>query len=142
LGLSVPVWPRHIEEIRDHEMKSIGLNQMSDTELVSEFVAAAKARGLAVTELDSRCANVWFDRMKAVDQELRARGTAARMALGPLLDVPDRFVRYYAAIYLLALMPDEARTVLEWNAAYGADTLGADARGFLQAIDDGSYKPN
>jgi hypothetical protein len=51
-------------------------------------------------------------------------------------------VRYYAAIYLLALMPDQARAVLAWNATYGADTLAADARGFLKALDDGSYKPS
>jgi hypothetical protein len=110
--------------------------------LISQFVIAAKARGQAVTEIDSRRANVWFDYMKAVDQELRARGKSARVQLEPLLDDPDRFVRYYAAIYLLGLMPDRARAVLEWNAKYGADTLAADARGFLNALDDGSYQPS
>jgi uncharacterized protein DUF2019 len=120
---------------------STKLSQMSDLELISQFVSAAKARGQAVAELNSRRANVWFDRMKAVDQELRARGSSARAQLGQLLNDSDRFVRYYAAIYLLGLMPDQARTVLEWNAKYGADTLAADARGFLTALDDGSYKP-
>ena len=115
---------------------------MSDSELVSQFAGAAKARGQAVTELDSRRANIWFDRMKAIDRQLRTRGKATRLTLAPLLDDPDRFVRYYAAIYLLGLMPDQARTVLKWNAKYGADTLAADARGFLDALEDGSYKPN
>jgi hypothetical protein len=115
---------------------------MSDAELIAQFVAAAMGRGQAVTELDSRRANIWFDRMQALDQELRERGRSVRMKLQPLLGNSDRFVRYYAAIYLLALVPDQARAVLEWNAKYGADTLAADARGFLSAMDDGSYKPS
>jgi hypothetical protein len=123
-------------------VKSAEFNQMSDADLVNQFVTAAKARGQAVTEFDSRRANAWFDRMKAIDGQLRARGDTARLELLPLLQASDRFVRYYAAIYLLALVPDQARAELKLSAKYGTDTLAVNARSFLDALENGSYKPS
>jgi hypothetical protein len=80
--------------------------------------------------------------MKAIDTELHSRGLDARLSLGALLDNEDRFVRYYAAIRLLGLLPNKARSVMEWNAKYSADSIAADARGFLGGLDDGSYRPD
>lgn len=92
--------------------------------------------------LDTRRANVCFDQMKAVDAEMRARGIEARKTLIPLLNDPDRYVRYYAAIYLLGLAPDQARAILEWNTRFEVGILAADARGMLRALDEGTYKPD
>ncbi len=114
----------------------------SDWELASKFAEIAKNRGSAVLDLDSRKANIQFDHMKLIDQELRKRGTKARLSLVRLLDDPNRLVRFYAAIYLLGLVPNKARAILEWNAKYGCDPLGANARGFLQGLDEGTYKPD
>jgi hypothetical protein len=123
-------------------MKSRGISRITDAELVSQFSAIAKARGEATMMLDTRRANACFDRMKAVDLEMRARGTETRKALVPLLSNPDRYVRYYAAMYLLALAPDQARAILEWNTKFEVGILAADARGMLRALDEGTYKPD
>jgi len=113
---------------------------MTDIELVFQFLEIAKVRGEATMMLDTRRANACFDRMKAVDLEMRARGTETRKALIPLLSDPNRYVRYYSAMYLLALAPDQARAILEWNTKFEVGILAADARGMLRALDDGTYK--
>lgn len=120
----------------------VGQKTATYQQLVERFVTTAKARGEAVTDLDTRRANVCFDQMKAIDREMRARGTEAQKALIPLLHDRNRFVQYYASIYLLGLVPDEARAVLEWNAKYGVGLIAADARGFLRELDEGTYKPD
>ena len=115
---------------------------MDDHELISKFVTIAQGRGAAVTNLDSERANRLIGQMRAIDRELRRRGRSARLELAPLLHHRDRFVRYYAALYLLGLLSNESRAVLEWNAKYGADSLAADARMYLRSLDDGSYQPD
>jgi hypothetical protein len=112
----------------------------SDEMLVARFALLAKARGEATLDLDNRLANRLFDQMKAIGDELRARGTTARLSMTPLLDDEDRFVRYYAAIYFLRLVPDKARALLEWNARYWAGSIAADARMGLQMLDEGTYR--
>jgi hypothetical protein len=123
-------------------MKSRGVARMTDAELVSKFSAIAKARGEATMMLETRRANACFDQMKAVDLEMRSRGTEARKALIPLLSDPDRYVRYYAAMYLLTVAPEQARAILEWNTRFEVGILAADARGMLRALDEGTYKPD
>jgi len=80
--------------------------------------------------------------MEAIDSVLRRRGVESRIKLVVLLDDKNRFVRYYAAEYLLGLVPDRARAVIEWNAKYGFDAIAGDARGLLRALDTGQYKPD
>jgi hypothetical protein len=123
-------------------MKSRNLAHLSTEDLVGRFISTAKERGTAVLDLNSRRANVFYDRMKAIDDELRSRGREARLKLAPLLRDPDRFIRFYAAEKLLGLVPEESRSVMEWNAKYGGDSLAADARGFLWALDAGTYRPD
>jgi hypothetical protein len=123
-------------------MRSRGISRMTDAELVFRFSMIAKERGKAAMMLDTRRANVCFDQMKAVDLEMRARGIETRKALVPLLSNPDRYVRYYAAMYLLALAPDQARAILEWNTKFEVGILAADARGMLRALNEGTYKPD
>lgn len=91
-------------------------------------------------DLDTRLANVLFDRMAAIENQLRDRG--ARLALCPLLDDADRFVSFYTAEALLGLVPDKSRAILERNAKYWDDLLAADARGTLRDLDAGRYKPD
>jgi|SRR5580704_15706880 hypothetical protein len=122
-------------------MRQTKIAQSTDSELVAEFAAFAKERGAAVLDLDAGRANILFDRMRGIDRELRTRGGDARLALAPLLDDSDRFVRFYAAVYLLSLLPDKSRAVMEWNAKYGGGSIAADARRFLRGLDEGTYKP-
>jgi hypothetical protein len=120
----------------------MNLTQLPTDTLIDRFSEIAKERGTAVLDLDSRRANIYFDQMLAIDNELRARGREARLRLAPLLRDPDRFIRFYAAEKLLGLVPSESRAVMEWNARYEADSIAANARGFLRALNAGTYKPD
>jgi hypothetical protein len=118
------------------------LGDLSDTELVSRFAAAAKELGATVQDSATPQANSNFRFMEQIDVVLRARGRESRLLLLPLLDNQDRFVRYYAAQYLLGLVPDRARAVIEWNAKYGFDAIAGDAGMTLDHLDTGFYKPD
>ena len=115
---------------------------MENGDLVREFAAAAREMGAAVLDSEVSHANRIFDRLKAIDHYLRKRGTAARLELASLLGDRNRFVQYYAAEYLLGLLPEIARAIIEKNAKHYFDALAADARGLLRAFDSGKYKPD
>ncbi len=83
-----------------------------------------------------------FDGMRAIDRALRARGQDARLALAPLLEDRDRFVKYFAAKYLLGLLPRQARAVIEGIANPKFDALSLDAGMCLYALDQGIFKPD
>jgi hypothetical protein len=76
----------------------------------------------------------------ALEDEIRGRGREARLKLAPLLHSDSRFVRYYAAQELIGLLPKECRPIIEENTRE-FDAIAGDARGFLRAIDEGTYKP-
>lgn len=118
------------------------LNVLTTHQLVLEFIRLAKGRGAAVLDSEVRRANQLFSGMQEIDRELRSRGRAARMALSPLLDDEDRFVRYYAAKYLLGLVPESARRVIEAIAKLKFDALSLDAGMCLYALDKGIFKPD
>jgi hypothetical protein len=80
------------------------------------------------------------DQLFAVKRVLRSKGRDARLKLAPLLKNPDRFVRYYAAQELYGLLPDQCRPIIEANTRE-FDAIAGDARGFLRAIDEGTYRP-
>src|SRR5262249_25383433 len=101
--------------------------ELTTDELVEQFIRLAQQMGMAVLDSENRRFNRMFPRMQAIDRELRARGRQARMSLSPLLDNKNRFVRYYAAKYLLGLVPDRARRVIEEIAEFKYDALCLDA---------------
>jgi hypothetical protein len=118
------------------------LSELGSLDLVQEFAVAARQMGAAVLDSEADRANRIFDRMESIDTCLRERGREARLELAALLDHPDRFVRYYAAEYLLGLVPLRARAVIEENATYHFDALAGAARGLLREFDSGAYKPD
>jgi hypothetical protein len=77
-------------------------------------------------------------RLYALESEIKARG--ARLKLTKLLSDDNRFVRYYTAQELYGLLPDQCRPIIEANTRE-FDAIAGDARGFLRAIDEGTYKP-
>ena len=85
------------------------LAALDNEELINRFAIAAKQMGAAVLDSEVHKANRIFQVMGDIDLVLRSRGTEARLMLVPLLDDKDRFVRYYTARKLLALVPDRAR---------------------------------
>jgi hypothetical protein len=123
-------------------MKSARFHELTNDELVQAFVRLAKQMGAAVLDSETRRFNRMFPGMQAIDRELRSRGRDARMALCPLLEDQDRFVRYYAAKKLLGLVPDRARTVIEDIAKIKYDALTFDAGMCLYALDEGIFKPD
>lgn len=115
---------------------------MTNAELACEFATLAQKRGLAVLDSNVRNANKAFDGMWEIRKIVSARGNEARSALVPLLDHPDRFVRYYAAKNLLAVAPERARAIIEWNHKYWFDALAFDAGMTLHNLDTGLFKPD
>ena len=91
-------------------MAQSNLDRLGDDELINRFALAAKQMGAAVLDSETRRANRMYDVMRAIDAVLRLMGMNARLKLLPLLDDPDRFVRYYAVKKLLGLVPDRARS--------------------------------
>ena len=86
--------------------------------------------------------NKLFDQMHAVDNELRARGTQARLALLRLFDHPNMQVRLEAAKWSLGVAPEMARKVIQniydskWYPQAG------DAGMTLWNLDRGVFKPD
>jgi hypothetical protein len=123
-------------------MKSLRFKELTTDELVQEFAHLARQMGAAVLDSETRHFNRMFPGMQAIDRELRSRGREARMALAPLLEDENRFMRYCAAKYLLGLVPDRARLVIEDIAKFKYDALCGDAGMCLYALDSGIFKPD
>jgi len=123
-------------------MKNSQLARLDDKELIERFLIAAKQMGMAVLDSEVRKANRVFQILWDIDLLLRSRGREARLKLLPLLDDKDRFVRYYAAIKLLGLVPDRARAIIEWIHKYWFDALAGDAGMTLHNLDTGVFKPD
>ncbi len=112
--------------------------RFSDQKLVERFAEIAAQAGEAV--VNWLPASKKTDQLFAVKRALRSRGGDARLRLAVLLESPDRFVRYYAAKELYGLLPNQCRPIIEANTRE-FDAIAGDARGFLRAIDEGTYKP-
>jgi hypothetical protein len=123
-------------------MKSVRVQDLATDQLVQEFAQVAQQMGAALLDSETDHFNRLFPKMQAVDCELRSRGREARMALFPLLEDKNRFVRYYAAKYLLGLVPARARHVIEEIAQFKFDALCGDAGMCLYALDKGIFKPD
>lgn len=79
--------------------------------------------------------------MNDVDNELRARGHDARLALTRLYDHPNVQVQLKAAVRTLAVAPHRARRLLETIAARKDVPQGGDAGMMLRGLNDGSFNP-
>ena len=123
-------------------MTSTSAKGLTTDQLVQKFARLSHEMGAAVLDSETRHFNRMFPEMEAIDLELRSRGRDARIALSPLLEDKDRFVRYYAAKYLLGLVPDRARRVIEDIANPNFDALCGDANACLSALDQGIFKPD
>ena len=109
---------------------------LDDDQLIQHYALLAKQVGEAIIN--------WMPgarlkrRLYALEGEIKARG--ARMKLVKLLSDDNRFVRYYAAQELYGLFPQQCHPIIEENTRE-FDAIAGDARGFLRAIDEGTYKP-
>ena len=122
-------------------MKRPSLNEMTVADLVVRFEDIALKQDEAVLNWDTRRYNKLFREMETVDQELRARGVEARLALTDLHNHPNPEVRLQAAIYTLGVAPVEARRILD-EIRDGELPYALDAGMIVSGLDNGSYVPD
>jgi hypothetical protein len=87
-------------------------------------------------------ANRSYRNLRAVREELRARGPRSRAEVAGFFDHPEIAIRYYAATELLAIEPVRARAIIQDVKDYGPSPLAGDASGTLRMLDDGTFKPS
>src|SRR5579862_8017644 len=112
--------------------------QLGDEELVRDFAAAAAQLAEAVNNWETGALEA--HRLWRIEKLLRARGQDSRLRLAPLLDERNRFIQYYAALALEALIPSRCRQIIEENSRKG-DAIAGDAGMDLDAVDSGFSKP-
>lgn len=122
-------------------MRRVDLTQMSNDDLVQRFAEIGVAQDEAIFNDDHAKFNRLFDKMCAVGLELRDRGPKARLELRYLYAHPNLQVRLKAAIWTLAVAPEEARQLLEEIYKSKLYPQAADAGLMLAGLDDGTYKP-
>jgi hypothetical protein len=111
-------------------------------ELVARFVSIGLAQYDALYVVDTKKYNRLYAMMVDIRNELKRREDDQRRALQPLLYHPNVQVRLKAAITLLAVVPELARSALESVRDSGMLPQSADAEEMLEAIDNGSYSPS
>src|SRR4051812_18909468 len=94
-------------------MKASRLSHLSVADLVAEFTQIAIRQGDDLLGEDTRSYNRLFDKMRAIELELKARPGDQRSALLPLLAHPNIAVRWKASIATLAISPAAARETLQ-----------------------------
>ncbi len=123
-------------------MKRVTLQELTIDELVDRFVELGIGQDQAELYDENSKYNMLFKQMTAVDQELRARGREARLALLRLYNHPNMQVREQAAIKTLGVAPEAARKVLEAIRASKWQPQALDAGMILRGLDSGQYKPD
>ena len=123
-------------------MKRMKLDDMTIEALVERFVEIGLAQDEALFHDQYSKYNRLYDKMMAVDAELRRRGPEARQALGTLFVYPNLHVRLKAAIWSLAVLPAEARRVLQQIYDWKLYPEAGDAGMILSGLDDGTFKPD
>lgn len=117
------------------------LSLMSIEQLVGRFGAIGVEQYQAELEGKIGSYNRLYDEMATLSEELRSRPGDQRRALAQLFLHDNSQVRLKAAIHALALMPDEAKRILQMISDRHEQPQ-ADARGMLRAMAGGTYVPD
>ena len=123
-------------------MRQINLKSMTLEQLIGHFAEIGIAQDRAELMGEIRQFNKLFDQMHAVDIELRARGTQARLALLRLYDHPNMQVRLKAAKRTLGVAPEAARQVIEAISESNWFPQAGEAGMTLSNLDSGVFKPD
>ncbi len=125
------------------------LSEMSVDQLVERFAAIGEAQYQALEEHEDWIEdnpnlkfNRLFKQMNEVDNELRARGRDARLALQRLYSHPNIQVRLKAAVSTLGVAPEGARQVIQKIADTDWFPQAGDAGMTLFALDDAIFRPD
>ena len=114
---------------------------MSVDQLVESFMAIALAQDRADRMDDIAKYNRLAKQMASVRKELQVRGGDQRRALVPLLSHQNAQVRLKAALAALPVAPEAARSTLQMISDRKEYPQAADARGMIEALDEGTYRP-
>ncbi|MGB6174903.1 MAG: DUF2019 domain-containing protein [Methylocella sp.] len=123
-------------------MRQSDLKSMTVDQLVGRFAEIGIAQDQAELMGEIRKFNKLFDQMHAVDIELRARSTQARLALLRLFDHENIQVRLQAAKWSLGVAPDAARQVIEAISESNWFPQAGEAGMTLSNLDSGIFKPD
>ena len=118
------------------------LNDLTVDELVNRFAEIGIAQDQAELMGEIRKFNKLFDQMHAVDIELRARGTQARLALLRLFGHENIQVRLQAAKWSFGVAPDAARHVIEEVKKSQWFPQAGEAGMTLRNLASGVFKPD
>lgn len=88
----------------------------------------------------ARYNRLFFDRM-SIKEELQSREGDQRHLLVRLYDDINLRVRLYAALATLAVVPTEARAVLQQLRDWRVPPYSGEAASILNKLDDGSFVP-
>lgn len=121
-------------------MSALNLKRLSVEQLVERFTSIALDQDDALEADDDAKFARLYQKMDAIKDELKARGE--RRALLPLLDHKNAQVRLKAAIATLAVAAKAAREALQVMSDRNEYPQAADARGMLNALDEGTYEPS
>jgi hypothetical protein len=113
-------------------MTGLSLKRFDDGDLIDLFGSTTDQLGNAINLWESGVKET--NRLFAIRDEIRARGSPTQRKLLPLLDSKNRFVRYNAAQQLLTLAPERSRQVIE-ETAQQRDAVAGDAGMFLFLLD-------
>jgi hypothetical protein len=119
----------------------MNLNKLSIDDLVGRFEKICLEQFEASMQFNSSRYNRAFDSMMAVSNELRSRPGDQRISLVSLYDHPNEQVRLKAAIHTLALVPREARGVMQKLIDDRIYPQAGDAGMLLDSLDEGRYVP-
>ncbi len=122
-------------------MKRFTLEDMTVDQLVTRFIEIGSAQDEAILDDDIGKFNHLFDKMVAVEEELKTRAGDQRRALVHLYDHPNIQVRLNAAKATLRLAPKAARRTLEAISNSRHFPQAGDAGMSLWNLDRGVFKP-
>lgn len=122
-------------------MKRLALQEMTPRQLVEKFAGIALQQEHAISKGESAKYNRLFRQMNEIEAELKSRPGDQRGLLVSLFDHPSIQVRLKAATRSLAVLPQEARLLLESIASSREYPQAADAGMLLTGLDDGTFRP-
>lgn len=123
-------------------MTSIGLQDMSVTELLNRFVVAGLGQFKAELGNDIAKQNKCIEEAMVIAAELKSRAGDQRSVLLSLYDHPNMRVRLNAAKMTFAVAPTSARELVQAIADSKQYPQAGDAGMCLWALDQGIFKPS
>lgn len=123
-------------------MRQVNLKSMTNDQLVNRFAEIGIAQDQALLFDDLTKFNRLSDQMRSVDEELRARGSGARLGLLKLFEHANIQVRLQAARLSLGIAPEAARRVIESISESNCFPQAGDAGMTLSNLDSGLFKPD